>query len=309
MRLGTIALVLAALVVGTVGAANAVPDPYQIFAQARTHWEEQQYPPYLTYDVAVEVEEGGKSRVERYQSAYNAVTGEVWVDSLSDYEIDHPVKPSGFQFSILGLAKIGKPLPPVDFIGVPLLAPTYSFGIAKFVPMKPPHALSDAEIIAQIRKEFHDPDPRKPSPSPSPSPGLEEIATVYAFKRDYAISFLGTDAVNGRSCYHLGLKPLHDQSRYRLRELWIDQSNFETVKLKEALNFVDGPGTSVPWTVTFADIDGAQYVAQESADVPMSYDGLIYTQTHVTFENIHAANSPNARDLYMPANEPVVREP
>jgi hypothetical protein len=310
-RLGRIPFAMAALWCGLTGAVTAAPDPYEIFAQARTYWEGQKYPPYIGYDIAVQVEEGGKSRVEHYDSAYNAVTGDLWVDSISDYETAHPVKPSGFQFNIMGLAKIGKPLPPVDFVGVPLLAPTYSFGIAKWIPMEAPHAPTDAELIAQIRQQFHDPNPRaKSSPAATPaSSGLQEIATVIAFKRDYAISLLGIDTIDGRSCYHLGLRPLHDQSRYRLRELWIDQSNYATVKLKEALNFVDGPGTQVPWTVTFADVDGAHYVAQESADVPMSYRGLIYTQTRVTFENIHPMQGPESRPLYTPVDEPVVREP
>jgi hypothetical protein len=42
--------------------------------------------------------------------------------------------------------------------------------------------------------------------------------------------------------------------------------------LRDVLNFVDGPGTSIPWTIDFADIGGARYIASEAADA--TYDPI-----------------------------------
>jgi hypothetical protein len=205
--------------------------------------------------------------------------------------------------------RLGKPQPPTDFLGVPMISPTYAFGLAKFVPMQPPHKPTDAELVAEIRKQFHDPNPRaRVMPTPTPS-GLPEIADVTAYKRDYVISLAGEDLVNGHTCYHLALQPVHNAGRYRLRDVWVDESTFATERLKESMNFVNGPGTDVPWTVDFADIGGAHYVSTEHADAPMSYRGLIYTSASVRFENIVAADGMPQRIDVPVTNDLVMDEP
>jgi hypothetical protein len=278
----------------------AVPDPYQIFANAREYWLYQHYPAELQYQVAVDITEGGKERVERYDVLYDAVKNDVDVDPVSDYERAHPVKPTGVNLNFalpfgLGMP-IGKPLPSIDFLGVPKLAPAYSFGMAPFVPAPTPTPFNSMALVEEIRKEFHDPDPRKPTPSPSPSPGLPEIATVVAENRDYTISLVGTESIAGHPCYHLALKPMRDPGRFRIREAWIDEVTYAPWQLRDATNFQNGPPTSVPWTIAFVDIGGAHYIAQEQADAPISSHGEIYTRASIRFESVVASTkAPPAR--------------
>lgn len=276
--------------------AHAQPDPYQIFANARSYWMQQRYPAQLQYQVAVDVVEAGKERIERYNASYDAVNNLVDIDATSDYEREHPVRPSGVDVGILGI-RLTKPLPTDDFLGVPKLRPNYSFGMAPFVPAPSPTPFNSSALVEQIRKEFHDPNPRKRQPSPSPSPGLAEIATVFAHNRDYSITLLGTDTIDGHACYHLGLKPLHDPGRYRIREAWIDESSFALWQLTDSTNFVSGPATMVPWTIRFADIAGAHYISEEKADAPMSVRGEIYTQAAIRFESVVAAAKPERIEL------------
>ncbi len=274
--------------------AQAQPDPYQIFANARQYWMQQRYPAQLQYRIAVDITEGGKKRVEHYDSTYDAVNDVVDVDPTSDYEHDHPVKPTGMNFGILGV-RLNKPLPTADFLGVPKLRPNYSFGMAPFVPAPSPTPFNSMALVDEIRKEFHDPNPHEPKPSPSPS--LPEIATVFAQNRQYTIALLGTDTIDGHGCYHLGLKPVKDPGRYRIREAWIDESTFAPWQLKDATNFVSGDATSVPWTIRFADIAGAHYISEEDADAPVATQGEIYTRAALRFESIVATTTPQRIEL------------
>ncbi len=274
--------------------ASAAPDPYEIFANARAYWQEQSYPMLLDYDIAVDVTEGGHERVERYAAEYDAVSGIPHLDPVSDYERAHPTVAKGINLGILGF-RLNKPVPPIDFLGVPYLAPNYSFGMAPFVPAPTPTPFNSAALVAQIRKEFHDPNPRA-TPTPSPTPNsLEEIATVYAHNRDYTITLIGTDTIDGHVCYHLGLTPTRDPGRYRIRQAWIDEQTFAPWQLEDALNFTSGPGTNVAWTIHFDDVAGAHYVREEDALAPMSTGGEIYAETALRFENLRSVDESTVR--------------
>ncbi|HTV91331.1 MAG TPA: hypothetical protein VMG98_01300 [Verrucomicrobiae bacterium] len=285
-----VCLGVAALIAAVAPAHAAAPDPYTIFANARAYWLEQRYPMMLDYRVAVDITEGGNERVEHYATEYNAVTGDVRVDPISDYQLAHPVVPKGINLGLLAFL-LNKPLPSADFMGVPHLAPTYSFGMAPFVPAPTPTPFNSAALVAEIRKEFHDPNPRA-SATASPTPNsLQEIATVYAHNRDYAIALLGTEVIDGHACYHLGLTPTRDPGRFRIRQAWIDEQTFAPWQLEDASNFSNGPGTNVAWMIHFVDIDAAHYVSEEDALAPMSTQGEIYTKAVVRFENVHAVDA------------------
>jgi hypothetical protein len=268
-------------------AATAAPpstDPYEIFAQSRRFWEAQQYPGRLEYTVVVRVHEGGQDRVMHYHSGYDGYTGAIVFDPISDEEVAHPHKiPRGFGFTG------GKPEAPVDYLGVPELSPNYGFGIGVTPLSVPPRQLTPAELVRQVRDELHDPDPRAtPVPSALPSAGLQEIATVYAKNRAYDVSLAGTDDIDGMPAYHLQLAPLREPHRYRLRDLWVDEATYAPRKATLALNFVNGPGTAVPWNVTFAQQDGAVYIGSETALAPMHAFGLVYAQVSVSIEDVRA---------------------
>ncbi len=298
--------ILSALALGR--AADAATDPYAIYEQAESFWFGQLYPPYLEYDVAVEVREGEASRVERYASDFDAVDGTIWVDPVSDYEQAHPYVPHGINFSILGM-NVGKPEPSIDFIGVPILTPTYSFGMAPFVPASPPGSAESAQqLVTAIRRAFHDPYPPGRVPLHAAS-GLPEIAHTVAARRIYDIMLVGTESVAGHDCYHLRLRPLEDPGRYRLRDLWVDEGSGATWQLREALNFVDGPGTMVPWTVRFDNVGGVQYVAEERAESPMRSHGSTFANVVVRFEVLHAVTIPASHPLFIPPQSNTLREP
>ncbi len=304
---GTVAAV-ALFVAWSAGQAPAAPNAYQIFANARAYWLQQRYPERLNYTIAVGVVEGGHERVERYHADYDAVRDIVTVDPFSDYQREHPTRVSGVNVGFL-FWSLTKPLPPIDFLGVPHLAPNYSFGMAPFVPAPSPTPFNSAALVAEIRQEFHDPNPRA-APSPTPSQrGLREIATVVAHNRDYQITLLGVDTVDGHPCYHLGLTPTHDPGRYRIRQAWIDEATYAPWKIQDALNFTNGPATGVAWTILFDDVDGSHYVKEEDATAPMATRGEIYTHASVRFEHLRAANSSDVRPQLVPDAGTILSEP
>ncbi|HUY41993.1 MAG TPA: hypothetical protein VMV82_10535 [Candidatus Dormibacteraeota bacterium] len=302
------------MALGFAPSVRAATDPYALYERAEAFWLNQQYPRYLAYDVAVRVERGGSMRTQRYQSSFDATTGSVWVDPVSDYELAHPHVPHGINFSLslwfIGVP-IGKPEAPVDFLGVPILAPTYSFGMAPFVPAAPPSSQRDAmAIVAEVRRAFHDPYP--PGRTPPRRTGrepLREIAHAVATRRVYTITLVGQESVDGHACYHLSLQPLRDPGRYRLRDLWIDERTGATWRLREALNFVDGPGTTVPWTVDFGRVAGVQYITTERADAMVRYRGETYSQVTVAFENLRAVSVPVQHPLYISPEMHTMQEP
>jgi hypothetical protein len=279
-------MVIAALLAAALNAAPSTTDPYEIFAQARRYWESQSYPGQLQYTVVVRVHEGGQDRAEHYHSAYDSYTGSIVFNPVSDEELAHPHYPKGISVGIF-FWRVTKQEAPVDFLGAPELSPNYGFGIGT-TPLTPvPQPLTPAEIVRQVREQFNDPDPHATAtPSPAPTPELHEIATVYARNRAYDVSLVGTDDIDGSPAYHLSLHPLREPHRYRLRDLWVDTTTYAPRKLIEALNFANGPGTNVPWSVTFKNRDGALYIDRETALAPMQYRGLIYTQASVSIEDL-----------------------
>lgn len=262
-------------------------DAYEIFTRAREYWDTQRYVPRLNYVTVVEVYDKTRGdRIERYNSAYDAETNTVWIDPVSDYELAHPATGRGIGFD---LGRGHQPAPDQDFIGVPMLAPNYSFTLGHHAPVALDRESSE-EIISDIRKTFHDPKPLV-TPSETPS-GLPEITTVEANRHDYRISLAGEELIDNVSCYHLSLVPLHVDGRYRLRDLWIDESNYATVRAKLALNFVDGPGTMIPWTIDFGDEDGSRYIARERADAPYKYAKRSYDRVEIRFEDLAPRTAP-----------------
>jgi hypothetical protein len=292
---------LAAFIAPALGA----PDPYEIFARSRAYWAQQRYPMLIDYKVAVDVVEGGKERTEDYISEYDAVKDRLQVDPESDYELARPAVAKGMNlklcFALYGAGRCwagNKPQPSVDFMGVPHLAPNYSFGMAPFVPAPTPTPLNSAALVDEIRSELHDPNPRTTRlPSPTTGDGLLEIAAVYAHNRDYTIVFLGTDTIDGHACYHLGLTPTRDPGRFRIRQAWVDEQTYAPWQLQNGLNFVAGPGTFVGWMIHFAEVNGALYIREEDALAPMSVGGEIYTKTAIRFEGEQTQNSPTLHEL------------
>jgi hypothetical protein len=110
--------------------------------------------------------------------------------------------------------------------------------------------------------------------------------------------------------YHLHLQALREPGRYRLQELWVDTRNLAPIELIERINFVDGPGTGVPWRVRFMLIAGALYIYDERALRPMRYGGLVYREAAVWFENVHAVDQlSRPAPLFAPEAPLIMSEP
>lgn len=105
--------------------------------------------------------------------------------------------------------------------------------------------------------------------------------------RDYEVRLVETlfDAQGPE--YHLVLRPLRDPDHQRLRELWVDGA---TMLPEEAVVAGIGsrpPLTKVSWRVEFAQVQGATYIARETALTPVDYgrEGLL-TDFTVSFEKL-----------------------
>ncbi|HTU81559.1 MAG TPA: hypothetical protein VMF61_05490 [Candidatus Acidoferrales bacterium] len=109
--------------------------------------------------------------------------------------------------------------------------------------------------------------PVEASPAPGvsvPSP-LKVIAVVAATHVAYDITLAGIERVGGYACYHLRLRPLEEQRRYTLRDLWVDT---QTADLRQASFIIEGRADHENWdgareTVTFAPALQYWIVARE----------------------------------------------
>lgn len=72
--------------------------------------------------------------------------------------------------------------------------------------------------------------PRRCSPNLAEDP-IITIATVTAVDRAYAITLTGTERIGTHTCYHLRLRPLRDPQSYPLRDLWVDTTTYDVVRL------------------------------------------------------------------------------
>ncbi|HET9392616.1 MAG TPA: hypothetical protein VFO29_03680 [Candidatus Rubrimentiphilum sp.] len=300
---------------GTAGAATATPstlsDPYQIYARTRTAWESQRYPDYLAYTIHVEVDEGGVHKSKHYHAVYEQPNGKIHLIAVSDEEIAQPPAPTGMTIHLLPKRqnatlidkRVGHPDEAVDYLGIPMLSPNYSFGLG--IP-QPDELASDAELIAQIRSEYHDPAPVV-KPAQVDSDGkLKSIAAITVIARRYRIELAGIETIEGTSCYHLVLYPSREPQRFRLRDLWIDVENYQTRRLLAANNFMN---SKVPWLVTFADVGGARYIESEVAQAPVVMGGHRYEHAQISFEEVAPAARPVPFDSRFLTSENILREP
>lgn len=97
--------------------------------------------------------------------------------------------------------------------------------------------------------DFFDAGPKAKSPP--------VIATVIAVNTPpYRIADLGDGEIGGRAVYHLGLTPIHNAARFRLRELWIDKGSMLPVRYVAERVVDDSPPFSYLVTVDTAVIEG-----------------------------------------------------
>jgi hypothetical protein len=288
-----IILALSSLVLLGAQPAPAAVDPYRVFAQARQVWISQHYPPYLTYRIAVTVVERGVQKASHYSATYDALHDRIYVDPVSDEERDNPHVPTGTNMTLepkrnwmtLFKKHVGQAEEAVDFLGVPMLAPNYSFGIAPYVAPSVASQADQAALVAEIRRQFNDPIASGRTQELDKISSLREIGRVVSTNRDYTISFDGIEPLEGCTAYHLSLRPTHAPDRLRLRELWVDTQTFATCRLLSSGNFTN---SGAPWLITFANVGDTQYIASESVATPIKVGLHTYDQATVSFEAITA---------------------
>jgi hypothetical protein len=277
--------------------ALASIDPYQIYARARAVWQAQSCPPYVSYLIVVNVDERGTPKANHYRAAFDAVHDRVYTEAVSEEEATDPHTPDGInmtidpkrQFQTLFKKKVGNPERAVDYLGVPILAPNYSFGIAPFVPQVASSQPDQAALVQEVRREFNDPMGAQQAHDLQNAEGLKEIGHVSSTDREYDITYDGVETIDGSSTYHLSLRPVHPSALLRLREMWIDTQTYATRRLVTQGNFAND---SIPWVVTFARVDGVQYIATEQAQQPVSVGRHTYDRAAISFQAIAPASPP-----------------
>lgn len=256
--------------------ASAEVDAYQIFDRARRVLLAESFAYPLSYRTTVRVSEGDKDEVEHFHAeAFSS--SDVRVEGVSEEEQAAPHESSGvnfkFAFSIGWNTEAGgqtatgtedahrKEASP-DYLGVPLINPSYSFGL-----------VSDRVEAAQV-----------PSQSAATLP---TIATVTAIGRAYRVSLVGAETVDGLSTYHLHLEPTSRPERYRVRELWIDAYTYRIVQLESQGNFTAAPMSNVPWLVTFQNFDGNSYIMSETALAPLAFrHDRTFSSASISFDEL-----------------------
>jgi hypothetical protein len=140
--------------------------------------------------------------------------------------------------------------------------------------------------------------PNGQSPPPSPPPNfapdpLETIATVTTSARVYDIRLTGVESIDGRTCYHLALRPLLAPDRYPLRELWVDASSFEVVQLTYERPY-DAEHTRASVRYRFAPIGSSRVWAIVHIEADAAIHQLFSTKTERVADDLSEISFPSS---------------
>lgn len=260
---------------------------YAMFLHARSAVTSANYPSRLAYTIDVAGIDGSRPADDHYRAVCNPDDGDVEVFPLSDEQAAAPPPvPRGvnFRFTIELCGggcqsisvPIGRPEGSGDLFGVPLLDPTYMFGLR----------------YRAVR--------RTGGTQPGES-ALPVIAVVSAGSPEYRVTFIDASEVNGTATYHLQLAPLRRPHDNRLRELWIGTRDFLPRKAIVSGNFTERPMSDVSWTLTFTVIDGAPYLTREAADATLYLEHRrVVRDAVIAFQNVREPASLYDRPLVTP---------
>lgn len=288
-----LAIGLACIVSATAAsvAAENPPSADAIFLRAR---EAADTPcdARLAYHVVVSATVAGRPLANRFAATFDGDVDALDVARFDDAELAHPAVPHGTNLAITltlgtgaGLGggvgphetgglphlsevltqKLNRDPPTEELLGVPMLSPTYTFGLRS---PSSPNATPE------------------PSAGASPDPSLRTIATATAsYLRDYAVTLAGVEPIAGTTADHLRLVPRRDPTRYRLRDVWVDAATDAVLQIVTDGNFVAGPPTRAMWRVVYRDVAGCRAIASETALAPLDYGrDRIYRDTTIVFD-------------------------
>jgi len=186
--------------------ATQAPSADEIFTRARAVAKQRTLPPYLQYRLDGAFEHRGKVDRTHFRVTLRTADGKAYVEPLQDSPRDR--------------------IDTTPYVagGPPYVWPARTFGL-----IPPTHAATDASSVFEGAA---------PSPAPSNEPGT--IGRVTAIRREYDVTLVGTETVNGHAVYHLHLVPRIDPDTQHLRELYVDTESYQTVR--EVLEFLGVAG-------------------------------------------------------------------
>jgi len=246
-------------------AASPAPSPdaraEEIFSRTRAAFAARQYPPTIAYEVRVSGFRDGTWTGRSYRAFEHWPAVSVIAHSVSDEEAANPSRPHGINIGFFGFGT--SKAESHDILGIPKLAATYAFGLAA--------------------------PPAEPSAEGSPrASGLRTIISVTATARNYVVRLFREESVDGDLCWHLLLRPIGNPGKYRLRDLYVDEKSYQTVRLRTDGNFTASDTGSGLWTVGYTLIDGSWYLTSEVSNGPVATDDGLYEHVAVQFTNIEA---------------------
>jgi hypothetical protein len=252
-------------------------DANSIWLQARSAVTSAQYPPRIAYTIAITGVDGETPAAGHYRAVCSADGGSIRVFPISDEQLAQPPDPHGVNMYVnialstgrnapaVAALPVGHPAPYQDFLGWPILSPTYTFGMRYGTGGIAP-------------------------PSPGES-ALRVIAIVSAQAPEYRVDLIDTPVVDDVTTYHLRLTPLRRPKENRLRELWVGETDYLPRRAVIAGNFTIAPLVDVPWTVDFSILNGAPYIARESAEQTLYFaHHRVVRDAVVAFQDIREPN-------------------
>jgi hypothetical protein len=253
------------------------------FGAARRARSESAYPHYAVYATVVTFHHDGHQIVSTWDTVEDLRRRLVHAHALAREEAAHPHVPHGTNFGMgvgpAGLLPPGvmppkgktmNPEPTNDPLGQLSFAVDQDFGLALTAP--PITASANMSDVA------------------SAITTLPKIGRTGTVARTYAVTDLGDLSEDGVALHHLGLRPLRDPRRYRLRELWLDAKSSLPVRAVVAGIGNRWPLDAVDWRVDFKQLEGGTYIARETALAPVPSDGGRLDDVTVTFAELHATN-------------------
>jgi hypothetical protein len=241
-------LCLAAISLCTIGASPppaAAPDADAIFARVRDAWSQGAYPRYATYATIVEFHAGTKYVKRTWDTVEDFRHATVFSRKFSREEVANPPDaPRGINIAIPIAGVLNKPHP-TDPVGHVAFAVDQDYGLAPTA--RHITAAMSASAFSATGKT------------------LPVIGRTGTKVREYDVKILETLQDDRGLEYHLGLTPLGDPQKYRLRELWVDANTWLPEEAVVAGIGSRPPLTSVPWRIEYRQVDGATYIARETA--------------------------------------------
>lgn len=265
----------------TAGAASPAET---LFAAARAARSQSTYAHYTVYATVLNFRRGSRLVSSTWDTVEDMRRRLVHAHSLSREENAHPHVPHGINLGVGGFGPSGVPppgtLPPKgqtlnpeptdDPIGQLSFAVDQDFGLALNLP-----AIGASADMSEVSR------------SVSTLPHIGRTGTI---ARIYEVTDLGRVDESGTSLRHLGLRPLRDPRRNRLRELWLDPATSLPVRAVVAGVGNRAPLADVNWRVDFVQAQGGTYVARESALGPLDSDGGRLDDVTITFAEMRPTN-------------------